>query len=317
MKPYKLFLLFFAMLNAGCGESLYTDALQSAPLVPRFTFSLSFPPKVLLRPDTNTILLINRVDLSKLQVPALDLGVIKAGAYTALKYAGDQLAVLHHVRVINLTDSVDFELNKDSVAVLSAKYHADYTLALLQYSAGVSRDGVHHNDITGRTRTYYNNKVYLNFTMYLGKGYLYKELPGSDTTRSIQHQYGDDPYDFAPPTIGVSKDFIVNATQNATFIALRDYLPYTETESRPIYSDKKFGPLADELIFGQLDKISSSLQPFLNDRDPVLAAKAAYNIAVVYESHGDLDKAMSMAQLSLDKSKNNYARNLISYLKSK
>ena len=304
------------ILWCGCGDLSY-DSLKLNPPVTYYSFSLSFPPKVLLRPDTNTVLLINRVDLSKLQVPPLDMEVIKAGAYTALKYAGDQLAVLHHVRVINLTDSVDFESNTDSVAALSAKYHADYTLALLQYSAGVSRDGTYHNDVTGRTRTYYNNKVFLKFIMYLGKGDLYKDLPGSDTSRSIQHQFGDDPYNFAPPTIGVSKDFIISATQNAAFMALRDYLPYTETESRPIYEDKKFGPLADEYMMGRLDKVDSQLQPFLSDRDPVLACKAAYNIAVIYEARGDLDQALNMAQLSLDKSNNNYARSLISYLQSK
>ena len=310
MRSFKTLLFALVILWSGCGD-LYDEALKLNPPVPYYTFSLSFAPKVFLRPDTNTILLINRVDLSKLKAPDPNQDVIKAGAFTAVKYAGVQLAMLPHVHVINLTDSVDFVSSTDSVAVLSAKYHADYTLALVRYNADVSPEG------TYRTRAYFNNKVNLQFTMYMGKGDLYKELPGSDTSRSIQHEFGVEVNDLIPPTIGGSKDFIIGATQDATFAALIDYLAYTQSESRPLYTNKRLAPIVDEITMGHLDRANSLLQPIIYDRDPVMAAQAAYNLAVVYEARGDIDSALSMAKLSVDKSRNRYARSMIRFLASK
>ena len=311
MKPFKLFSLFFAILSAGCGESLYTNALQSAPLVPHFTFSLSFRQKVSLRADTNIILVINRVDLNKKQLPAVDMETAEAGAYTALKYAGEQLAQLQHVHVINITDSLNFVLNTDSVARLAARYHADYTLALMRYEDTVSFVS------TYRKRDYYDNKVDLKFTMYLGNGDLYKELHGSDTLRSFWRVRDIAEAERTYQKVDLSKDFIISATQNAVLNALADYLPYTETESRPLYAGAKLGPAADAIMNRQFDKARRLLQPFLEDRDAAVACQAAYNLAVIYEAQGDLDKATSMAALSIVKSKNVYANSLVNYLKSK
>jgi hypothetical protein len=309
MRSFKTLLFALVILWSGCGDINYS--LKLTPPVPYFAFSLNFPPKILLRPDTNTVLLINRVDLSKQHVTQRDLDVLKAGAFTALKYAGGQLAALPHVRVINLTDSVNFEADYDSLQVISAKYHADYILALVQYGADVSFDGTYESHI------YSNNKADVKLTIYVGGGSLYKDISGSAMLQRRQRTFGLAASELVRPSLPGNKDYIIEATKNATFNALLDYLPYTETENRPIYNDKKFGSLADELMAGHLDKAGNLLQPFLNDRDQALACKAAYNAAVVYEARGDLDNAMKMAQLSLDKSKNNYAGNLISYLKSK
>ena len=311
MKPSKLVLLFVATLGAGCGESIYTDALQSAPLVPHFTFSLTFPPKAFLRSDTNIIIIINRVDLNKKQLPASDVETAKAGAYTALKYAGEQLAQLPHVRVINITDSLNFAINTDSVARLAARYHTDYTLALARYQDTVSFVS------TYRKRDYYDNKVDLKFTMYLGEGDLYKELHGSDTLRSFWRERDIAAAERTYQKVDLSKDFIISATQSAVLNALADYLPYTETESRPLYAGGKLSPAADAIMNRQFDKARRLSQPFLNDRDAAVVCQAAYNMAVIYEAQGDLDKATSMAQLSLAKSKNVYANSLLTYLKSK
>jgi tetratricopeptide (TPR) repeat protein len=49
--------------------------------------------------------------------------------------------------------------------------------------------------------------------------------------------------------------------------------------------------------------------------DPVLASRAAYNLAVVYEAQGDFDIAIEMAQQSLDKNKNDFAASLLTQLK--
>jgi hypothetical protein len=46
-----------------------------------------------------------------------------------------------------------------------------------------------------------------------------------------------------------------------------------------------------------------------------MASKAAYNLAVVYEAQGDIDIAIDMAQLSLDKNKNRFATMLLTDLK--
>lgn len=301
-----------ATLGAGCGEYYYdTGEPRSNPPVPHYIFSLNFPAKAFFRPDTNTILLINRADLGKMQLSLPDMETAAAGAYTALKYAGEQLSQLPHVRIINLTDSLNFSLTTDSVAALANRYHADYTLALVAYRDSVSFVSTYLN------RDYYDNMVNLKFTMYLGKGDLYKNLPGADTLRSKWRVREIIATEQAHQTVDLGKDYIIGASENAAFNALRDYLPYNETESRPLYANAKLAPVANAIMAGRLDQAIQLSQPLLNDVNPVVASQAAYNLAVVYESQGDLDKAMNMAELAISKSKSRYAGALIAYIKSK
>lgn len=49
----------------------------------------------------------------------------------------------------------------------------------------------------------------------------------------------------------------------------------------------------------------------MNDKNPKIAGKAAYNLAVYYERSGNLDKALEMARKANSLSKDGYARNLL------
>jgi hypothetical protein len=75
--------------------------------IPKYvTVAVNYNPRLSFRPDTTTILIINRLDLSQTKISAgKKLDVIKAGAFTSIKYAEIQLQQLPHARVINLVDS--------------------------------------------------------------------------------------------------------------------------------------------------------------------------------------------------------------------
>ena len=75
--------------------------------------------------------------------------------------------------------------------------------------------------------------------------------------------------------------------------------------------------MVDEIFAENLDKADTLSRPIINGKDLIMAAKAAYNMAVVCEAQGDIDSAMSMAKLSVDKSRNRYARSMIRFLESK
>src|ERR1700743_3302120 len=123
MKISRLLALILPVFLSGCAT---LTNMQPRSL----NFTVSYPPKSFLKADTNTILLINRVDLAKQKLSPRDFKSVKAGAYTALKYAGVQLMTLKHVHIINLTDSATFGVTPDSIKALTTKYHADYTLVL-------------------------------------------------------------------------------------------------------------------------------------------------------------------------------------------
>ena len=308
MNVLKIVALAAITLLTGC-------ALQFVPVVKPvskdFSFSLDFQPKFTFKSDTNTILVINRVDINRQGLNARNLRSVKAGAFTALKYAGEQLDSLPHVHVINLIDSTAFGVNTDSIPALVAKYHADYTLALTAYNADVLLDGLYDSG------AYYNHQVTVKFTMYVGNGRLYNDLSGTDMIQSVEPNLGLVASLFVHPTVGGNKDKVIDATKNAVFNALLDYLPHTENINRPLYFNDVLEPSVNEILAGNFDKAYDLSQPLIQNPDSLLACKAAYNLAVVYTAQGDIDDALGMTRLSLNKRKNAFATDLLTYLKSK
>ena len=64
------------------------------------------------------------------------------------------------------------------------------------------------------------------------------------------------------------------------------------------------------------DKAYNLLQPLLQGAGAKLAGKAAYNLAVVYEAQDDIDIALQMTQLAIDKNNSRFARMLMEDLKT-
>ena len=274
------------------------------------TVPVNFNPRLAFKPDSTTILIVNQADLNARGYTGRKLKSLTAGAFTAAKYAATQLGSLPHVKVINLVDSASFTANTDSINTLAAKYHSDYILTLNNFTADISLTALDN------ASAYYGSSVEVDFTLYMGNGGLSKKLKGISNTPQPQSLYlGFMASLVIRPTVGNSKGSIVSAAQDATQIALQDYLPYTQTYVRPVYYDKPLQPAVEQIFTSHFDKAYTLLEPFLKNADPVLASKAAYNLAVVYEAQGDIDIAIGMAQQSLDKNKNDFAASLLSQLK--
>lgn len=286
--------------------------LSACSSVKYVSVPVDYNPKLAFKPDTTDILLINRFDFSKTKISSKrKLDVIKAGALASIKYAQKQFAALPHVHTINLADSLDMKVSADSISALAAKYHADYVLALTYFNADISLDGVQSST------AYYNTNLEVNYILFESNGIYSKKLTGLTTESQSSTPYlGLIASMFIHPTVGGNQGSIVTAAENATQTAIQDYLPSTITHSRPLYNDAPLQPAVKEILAGRFDKAYELLKPFLDGKDARLASKAAYNLAVVYEEQGDLDIAMDMAQLSIDKSQNGYAANLMQELKA-
>nr|WP_255486721.1 DUF6340 family protein [Mucilaginibacter sp. SP1R1] len=108
---------------------------------------------------------------------------------------------------------------------------------------------------------------------------------------------------------------INNVARNAGLDALKDYLPYTITNYRPLYNETdELKASVVQILAGKFDIAYKILNPLIDGKDPKLAGKAAYNLAVVYEAQGDIDEALDLAKLSNQKMQSEYATTLIAEL---
>jgi hypothetical protein len=290
MKPLIFVCIVLKVLLNYCFAQQYVDV------------QIKYAPKLALSPGPNLVLLINQFDCTKTTLKdqkAID--VIKAGIYTSIKYAGEQLKQLPEVKVINLVDSAQLTLNTDSINLLALKYHASYVLMLKGFKADFA--------VTYDTNMLinYNMLVKVNFVLFESNGIYFKKLNGET----------EDPLPMASllaslhvyPAIKKNKKIIIISARHAVLDALQDYLP--NNISRPLYTDKIFAPANIQMTTGNFKAGCTLLTPFLQDSDALTVYKAAYNLAVAYEGDGDIEKAIDMAKLSLAKVYNPFAANLL------
>jgi tetratricopeptide (TPR) repeat protein len=260
-------------------------------------------------------LVINRFvfDSTKI-VNKRKLSVFKAGAYSAVSGAIGQLKLLPGVRITNLVDSVNFTANTDSVKQLAATYKANYVLTLDKFNAGIVLDNVQYD---GYAQTaYYNTKAKVDFTLYESNGIYFKKLSGvADDPQSEGDYAGPLVSLLIHPTIKGNSISINASARNAALDALKDYLPYTITNNRPLYNQTdELQASVQQIMIGKFDRAFKILNPLIDGADLKLASRAAYNLAVVYEAQGDIEEALDLAKISNEKARNDYATVLIAEL---
>lgn len=286
LSPVFLLLLF---LLASCGTPLYVN-------VP-----VKYTPQSFFNNDSTTVVIINQFDAARLDIGnKKKLAAIKAGAFIAIKSAGNRLEQLPHVKAINLADSVNFKKDTASVKRLAQQYKADYVLALRSYDSGIAFSGVENGT------TMYDNYAIVNFLLFENNGVYYKKLSGSAHDGQTETQYMTmvmtGLYEKAA---GQNCAPINNCAMRASQNALKDYFSYTIAHNRPLYKEDFLQPAIDEISAMNYRKADSLLQPLLLDKDPGRASRAAYALAIVYEAEGDIGGAIDMAQQALEKDDNN------------
>jgi hypothetical protein len=288
-------------------------AFLSACDVPQYVIvPVEYTPKLYFSPDSTSILLINQFDIKKAKINnKRRYDAIKAGAFASIQYAGTQLKQLSGVKVINITDSVDLKVNTDSIKLLALKYHVNYVLALKDYDANISLGDVQNSTVS------YNSSAMVAYTLFESNGIYFKKLAGAVTEpQSETPNMGLLGNLIIHPTVGGNQGSVITATAHATKMALQDYLPYTISHQRPMYNDPWLQPSLNEVKAGNYEKADSLLQPFLKNPNLQIVSKAAYTLAVVYEYEGDIDSAIGVAQLSMDKYRNRYAEAILEALKT-
>jgi len=276
---------------------LFIVGLTSCNVVQYATVPVDYAPKLVFKTDTARILVVNRVTFDSTRMNKRKIMALKAAAYSAITGAEKELKLLPGVKISSLVDSVSFSANKDSVKHLAAKYKANYVLTLDSFNAGLVLDNVQYD---GNAQiAYYSTKASVAFTLHESNGIFFKKLKGLAT----------EPQD---GRFGYSID---GAARNAALDALKDYLPYTITNYRPLYNQSDQLTLSvRQILAGRFDIAFKILNPIIDGPDPKQASRAAYNLAVVYEAQGDIDEALELAKLSNQKQQNDYATVLIAAL---
>ncbi|MDR6945193.1 DUF6340 family protein [Mucilaginibacter pocheonensis] len=284
----KLFKLIFILLIAG---------LTSCNVLQYATVPVDYAPKLVFNADTSRILLVNRLTFDSTRINKRKIQALKSAAYSAVAGAEKELKLLPGVKVSSLIDSIPFNVNKDSVKHLAAKYKANYVLTLDDFNAGVVLDNVAYD---GNAQVaYYSTKATVMFTLYESNGIYFKKLKGQATE----------------PQDGRAGYSIYNVARNAALDALKDYLPYTITNYRPLYNQSDALKISvRHILAGRFDLAYKILNPLIDGADRKLASRAAYNLAVVYEAQGDIDEALELAKISNQKQQNDYATTLIAAL---
>ena len=261
------------------------------------TVPVDYAPKLVFRTDTSRILVVNRVTFDSTRMNKRKIMALKAAAYSAITGAEKELKLLPGVKISSIVDSVTFSANKDSVKLLAAKYKANYVLTFDDFNAGLVLDNVQYD---GNAQiAYYSTKARVTFTLYENNGIFFKKFKGLAT----------EPQD---GRFGYSID---GAARNAALDALKDYLPYTITNYRPLYNQGDLlASSVRQILAGRFDIAFKILNPIIDGPDPKQASRAAYNMAVVYEAQGDIDEALDLAKLSNQKQQNDYATVLIAAL---
>lgn len=291
LKPVCFILL---LLLCSCDPMRYT------------TVSVQYTPKSYFRTDTTVILLVNHfpnADTNKKQREDL-----KASANASLRYAETQLNKLKHVRVINLTDSTTLKINTDSINLLSSKYQAHYVLALKNVTSNIDMSG------TDSGIAYYQANASASYILYEDNGLYSKKLNGDGSHNSEKYYAGLFGSLIIHPSHKWELEEMKMAVADATQNALIDYLPYTITHTRPIYHDDLLEPAAQQIMAHNYGKADTLLLSLINHKDRKIASRAAYNLAIVYESVADINSAKEMANLSWQKYNNIYAQQLLSDL---
>lgn len=299
MKRFAPFFILISVLLVSCSVPQYV------------TVPVNYGPKLGFRHDTTTIVIINRFKPDSIKVrDNRKKAAFKAGAYTAIATAADQLKYLKGVNTIKLADSLNLAVSTDSVKMLAAKYKAHYVLTLDNFNTGIYVDNSIYD---GNQVVYYTTKVKTGFTLYESNGLYFKKLSGmADVPQNNEGYPGGFASLFFHPTINGSIPAINAAAREATLDALKDYLPFSISNDRPLYADS--GPLESsvaQIKAGKFDLAFKVLNPLIDGTDVKLASKAAYNLAVVYEAQGDIEEALKTAKLSNEKNQNEYAKALI------
>ena len=283
----------------------------SACEVPQYvTVPVDYTAKYQFRKDTSTILIINQAEIGKGRSNRKDINVIKGAAYYAAQYAGTYLKQLPHVNTINIVDSVSLNITTDSIKFLAAKYHADYVLSMTNFFADIGLDQI------ANSTSYYNTIVNLKFKLYESNGIYYKKLDGSANDPQSEGLYtGLIGSMLIHPRVRANKQSVHTSVEHAVQNAFIYYFPYTVSHTRPLFNDGFLQPAVKEILAGNFEKADSLLQPLLQDKNPQNASKAAYNLAVVYESENDVDAALDMATQSSDKFRNDFASAMLADLK--
>jgi len=275
---------------------------SSCDVMKYVTVSVDYTPKQVFRPDSTKIVLISYFDIRTFKnITNRKAESIKAGALGSLKYAYRQLAQLPNVKVTLLFDSVYFTPIQDSIKKLADKYHSDYVLALSDFVPNIDMTGSDNETV------YYSSSVNLAYILYEKNGEFSKTLNGfMNEPKFQQPNVGLIGNLIFQPTVGGNKNSIIATAEKATQNALQDYLPYSIVNQRPLFNDDIFQPAVMQIISKNYSQADTLLRPYLKSDNNTIAGKAAYNLAVVQESEGDIDRAIKTVNISLERLKGQY-----------
>jgi len=171
----------------------------------------------------------------------------------------EQLNLLPGVKVNSLIDLVNFRPITDSAKQLAMRHKSNYVLTFNSFDYKVVLDQFQYeNNIP---IAYYNIRTSVGFTLYESNGVYFKKLKGS----------AEEPADN-----GGDESALPATAREAGLEAIKDYLPFTITNSRSLYGQGV--PLTQSITQiqkGRFDLAYKILSPLIDGADKKLAGMAA------------------------------------------
>ncbi|QEM14079.1 DUF6340 family protein [Mucilaginibacter rubeus] len=281
--------------------------LASCSVDYQLTVPVNYAPKLELGHDEIKVVVVNRFTVDSVaNKNKRKRNVLKGGSYSAIAMAAKQLDMLPHIQTTVLADSANLSADTTPVKKLAEKYGANYVLTLDSLSADIPMELVDSTEV-------YTTVVNVKFTLYESNGNYFKILRGkAKDYHSESRYYGILAALIVHPTVKGNGQAISQSAGNAAIDAIKDYLPSTLTNQRPLYADNDSLKAAiNHMVAKRYHEAFKILNPIIEGPDPKLASHAAYDLAVLYEAQGDIEEALKAAKLSNEKQQNFRANAII------
>lgn len=293
-------------LLAGCTALLPT---QYQPVA----VTAQEPAEIFVMPAARQLAVINRFDAAQLTyTKEQKVEVFRAGAAEAVRAAVRQLQadstfrLAPHDTLVHAAAGVAAPLPTATVQQLCRHWRARGLLALESFDASMRQDEVvKQEDSDGSTSktAAYSLVVRTRWTLYDAQGKVLNQST-AEVARPYQQRAVLSGLLAAGPALAQAGAKVQELAGLAGTEYGQRYLPKQLTLERNYYTSRELETAAASLHRRDWVAAATPLKTLAASADAKLAAKAAYNLSVVYEAINDLDEALRWATQAEQKAPN-------------
>ena len=283
---------------------------------------VNYPATARFEKTPARVVFVNSFNAADLGVRERKENVLQKASAMTLTAAAELFKSLDGLTVVAVEEGIFNENNNADTASLirqlSKKHTADYVISLDDFSGAFEQDHVEVTRETDGSKTktaHYNIRSTTTFKLFNADGKSLHVFAGEaimpHSSRSVVSGLLA-----AGPALPSNVNDLKAVSKLAVAQAFKTYFPVKATVQRALFFD---GPLKTSnvaLMKGDYETAKQELRKLIDNADPKLASHAAYNLAVAYESTGEMTAAKDFAAISLKKKDNQLAKDLLERLES-